>query len=110
MVCGIVISFHALGTTTGQHVTDVCGDARVKWTVLAKGCAETDFRKDPDIFVGMNPKIGVTTMGVERRAAGAYLQPTFMIAGVEVVVTCKLIQHQSNQARKPDISHALISR
>lgn len=35
-------------------------------------------------------KIGVTGMEVERRIAGAHLQPTFLMAGVEVVATYAL--------------------
>lgn len=35
-------------------------------------------------------KIGVTNLPVEKRIAGARLQPTFMMADVEVVATCEL--------------------
>ncbi|EYD75934.1 YeeC-like protein [Rubellimicrobium mesophilum DSM 19309] len=35
-------------------------------------------------------KIGVTTLSVEQRIAGAHLQPTFLMAGVEVVATYEL--------------------
>lgn len=35
-------------------------------------------------------KIGVTTLGVEQRIAGARLQPTFLMADVEVVATYEL--------------------
>jgi hypothetical protein len=35
-------------------------------------------------------KIGVTNMSIERRVAGARLQPTFLMADVEVVATYKL--------------------
>ncbi len=37
-------------------------------------------------------KIGVTNLPVEKRIAGARLQPTFMMAGVEVVATYELTQ------------------
>ena len=35
-------------------------------------------------------KIGVTDMAIEKRIAGAHLQPTFLMAGVEVVATYEL--------------------
>lgn len=35
-------------------------------------------------------KIGVTNMGVKQRIAGAHLQPTFLMAGVDVVATYEL--------------------
>lgn len=48
-------------------------------------------------------KIGVTTMAVERRIAGAKLQPTFLMADVEVVATYVL--YNINQTRLENLIH-----
>ncbi len=52
-------------------------------------------------------KIGVTTMSVEKRIAGAQLQPTFLMAQVEVVVTYKL--YNINQTRLENLIHRIFS-
>lgn len=50
-------------------------------------------------------KIGVTTMGVDKRIAGAHLQPTFLMAPVEVVVTDEL--YNINQTRLENLIHRI---
>jgi hypothetical protein len=48
-------------------------------------------------------KIGVTTLGVERRIAGAHLQPTFLMANVEVVATYEL--YNINRTKLENLIH-----
>ena len=48
-------------------------------------------------------KIGVTTMSVEQRIAGARLQPTFLMADVEVVATYQLFN--INQTKLENLIH-----
>ncbi|WP_330166046.1 GIY-YIG nuclease family protein [Martelella mediterranea] len=48
-------------------------------------------------------KIGVTTMDVEKRIAGAHLQPTFLMAPVDVVATYELFN--INQTRLENLIH-----
>jgi hypothetical protein len=48
-------------------------------------------------------KIGVTTMSVEQRIAGARLQPTFLMADVEVVATYELFN--INQTKLENLIH-----
>lgn len=50
-------------------------------------------------------KIGVTTLGVEKRIAGAHLQPTFLMAPVEVVSTYEL--YDINQTRLENLIHRI---
>lgn len=50
-------------------------------------------------------KIGVTTMGVEKRIAGAQLQPTFLMAQVEVVATYEL--YNINQTKLENLIHRI---
>lgn len=50
-------------------------------------------------------KIGVTTLGVEKRIAGAQLQPTFLMAQVEVVATYEI--YNINQARLENLIHRI---
>ncbi|MDQ2067132.1 GIY-YIG nuclease family protein [Xinfangfangia sp. CPCC 101601] len=50
-------------------------------------------------------KIGVTTLGVEKRIAGAQLQPTFLMAPVEVVATYEL--YNINQTRLENLIHRI---
>ena len=50
-------------------------------------------------------KIGVTTMGVDKRIAGAHLQPTFLMAPVEVVATYEL--YNINQNRLENLIHRI---
>ncbi len=50
-------------------------------------------------------KIGVTTWGVEKRIAGAHLQPTFLMAPVEVVATYEL--YNINQTRLENLIHRI---
>ena len=50
-------------------------------------------------------KIGVTTLGVEKRIAGAQLQPTFLMAPVEVVATYEL--YNINQPRLENLIHRI---
>jgi hypothetical protein len=45
-------------------------------------------------------KIGVTNMAVEQRIAGAHLQPTFLMAGVEVVATYELFNINRSKFEK----------
>ncbi len=52
-------------------------------------------------------KIGVTDMGVERRIAGAHLQPTFLMAGVEIVATYKL--YNINRAKLENLIHRIFA-
>lgn len=50
-------------------------------------------------------KIGVTTLGVEKRIAGAHLQPTFLMAPVELVATYEL--YNINQTRLENLIHRI---
>lgn len=50
-------------------------------------------------------KIGVTTLGVEKRIAGAHLQPTFLMAPVEIVATYEL--YNINQTRLENLIHRI---
>lgn len=50
-------------------------------------------------------KIGVTTLGVDKRVAGAHLQPTFLMAPVEVVATYEL--YNINQTRLENLIHRI---
>lgn len=50
-------------------------------------------------------KIGVTTLRVEKRIAGAQLQPTFLMAQVEVVTTYEL--YNINQTRLENLIHRI---
>ncbi len=52
-------------------------------------------------------KIGVTNMEVERRIAGARLQPTFLMAGVEVVATYEL--YNVNRTRLENLIHRIFA-
>lgn len=52
-------------------------------------------------------KIGVTNMDVERRIAGAHLQPTFLMAGVEVVATYEL--YNINRGRLEKLIHRIFA-
>lgn len=50
-------------------------------------------------------KIGVTTLGVERRIAGAHLQPTFLMANVEVAATYEL--YNINRTKLENLIHRI---
>ncbi|TQE97515.1 MAG: GIY-YIG nuclease family protein [Spiribacter salinus] len=50
-------------------------------------------------------KIGVTTLSVEKRIAGAHLQPTFLMANVEVVATYEL--YNINRTKLEDLIHRI---
>jgi len=50
-------------------------------------------------------KIGVTNMNVEKRIAGAHLQPTFLMANVEVVATYEL--YNINRSRLENLIHRI---
>ncbi|PJK31336.1 GIY-YIG nuclease family protein [Minwuia thermotolerans] len=50
-------------------------------------------------------KIGVTNMNVERRVAGARLQPTFLMADVEVVATYEL--YNINRTKLENLIHRI---
>ena len=50
-------------------------------------------------------KIGVTTLSVKKRIAGAQLQPTFLMAQVEVVATYEL--YNINQTRLENLIHRI---
>jgi hypothetical protein len=50
-------------------------------------------------------KIGVTNMSVEKRIAGAHLQPTFLMANVEIVATYEL--YNINRSRLENLIHRI---
>ena len=50
-------------------------------------------------------KIGVTNMSVEKRIAGAHLQPTFLMANVEVVATYEL--YNINRTKLENLIHRI---
>ena len=50
-------------------------------------------------------KIGVTNMSVEKRIAGAHLQPTFLMANVEIVATYAL--YNINRTRLENLIHRI---
>lgn len=50
-------------------------------------------------------KIGVTNMSVEKRIAGAHLQPTFMMANVEIVATYEL--YNINRTKLENLIHRI---
>jgi hypothetical protein len=50
-------------------------------------------------------KIGVTNMSVEKRIAGAQLQPTFLMANVEVVATYEL--YNINRSKLENLIHRI---
>ena len=50
-------------------------------------------------------KIGVTNMSVEKRIAGAQLQPTFLMANVEIVATYEL--YNINRTKLENLIHRI---
>ena len=50
-------------------------------------------------------KIGVTNMAVEKRVAGAHLQPTFLMANVEIVATYEL--YNINRTKLENLIHRI---
>lgn len=50
-------------------------------------------------------KIGVTNMSVEKRIAGAHLQPTFLMANVEIVATYEL--YNINRTKLENLVHRI---
>lgn len=52
-------------------------------------------------------KIGVTNMNVEKRIAGAHLQPTFLMANVEVVATYEL--YNINRTKLENLIHRIFA-
>ena len=50
-------------------------------------------------------KIGVTNLGIEKRIAGAHLQPTFLMANVEVVATYEL--YNINRTKLEKLIHRI---
>lgn len=50
-------------------------------------------------------KIGVTNMSVEKRIAGAHLQPTFLMANVEIVATYEL--YNINRSKLENLIHRI---
>ena len=50
-------------------------------------------------------KIGVTNMAVEKRIAGAHLQPTFLMANVEIVATYEL--YNINRTKLENLIHRI---
>ena len=52
-------------------------------------------------------KIGVTNMDVERRINGAHLQPTFLMAGVDIVATYEL--YNINRSRLENLIHRIFA-
>lgn len=53
-------------------------------------------------------KIGVTSVSVEQRVAGAQLQPTFLMAGVDIVATYKL--YNVNQNKLEQLIHRIFQK
>jgi len=54
---------------------------------------------------GLVHKIGVTNMTVEKRIAGAHLQPTFLMANVEIVATYEL--YNINRTKLENLIHRI---
>ncbi|OJH43583.1 GIY-YIG nuclease family protein [Paracoccus sp. SM22M-07] len=54
---------------------------------------------------GLIHKIGVTNLSVEKRIAGAHLQPTFLMANVEVVATYEL--YNINRTKLENLIHRI---
>ena len=54
---------------------------------------------------GLVHKIGVTNMSVEKRVAGAHLQPTFLMANVEIVATYEL--YNINRTKLENLIHRI---
>ncbi|MFS4439659.1 GIY-YIG nuclease family protein [Paracoccaceae bacterium GXU_MW_L88] len=54
---------------------------------------------------GLVHKIGVTNMSVEKRIAGAQLQPTFLMANVEIVATYEL--YNINRTKLENLIHRI---
>jgi hypothetical protein len=52
-------------------------------------------------------KIGVTNMNVEKRIAGAHLQPTFLMANVEIVATYEL--YNINRTKLENLIHRIFA-
>jgi hypothetical protein len=52
-------------------------------------------------------KIGVTNMSVEKRIAGAHLQPTFLMANVEIVATYEL--YNINRTKLENLIHRVFA-
>lgn len=52
-------------------------------------------------------KIGVTNMSVEKRIAGAHLQPTFLMANVEIVATYEL--YNINRTKLENLIHRIFT-
>lgn len=52
-------------------------------------------------------KIGVTNMDVERRINGAHLQPTFLMAGVDIVATYEL--YNINRSKLENLIHRIFA-
>ena len=52
-------------------------------------------------------KIGVTKMSVEKRIAGAHLQPTFLMANVEIVATYEL--YNINSTKLENLIHRIFA-
>ncbi|MBY6048313.1 GIY-YIG nuclease family protein [Vannielia litorea] len=50
-------------------------------------------------------KIGVTNMSVEKRTAGAHLQPTFLMANIEIVATYEL--YNINRTKLENLIHRI---
>lgn len=54
---------------------------------------------------GLIHKIGVTNLSVEKRIAGAHLQPTFLMANVEVIATYEL--YNINRTKLENLIHRI---
>ena len=52
-------------------------------------------------------KIGVTNMSVEKRTAGAHLQPTFLMANVDIVATYEL--YNINRTKLENVIHRIFA-
>ena len=97
----------------GRRITDPepdrCSLAKLEDGDLASGTIYVLRSKSDHPSVAANRdvlhKIGVTGGDVERRIANARLDPTFLMADVEIVATYKLFQHQPHEAREPHPSH-----
>jgi len=93
-------------STAGPLFTDTSGDgdeASGAIYVLRSKSALPQIAENRDIV----HKIGVTNVPVERRIAGARLQPTFLMADVEVVTTYKLFN--INRTKLENLIHRIFA-
>ena len=86
-----------------------CSPTRARKAIEASGTIYVLRSKSDHPVVAANRdvlhKIGVTGGDVSRRIANARLDPTFLMADVEIVATYELYNINRSQARKPDPPH-----